>query len=630
MPIEYELPNFLAWLPWAVLYWLIVVFCLTMAGLFVGFLVAAVERGPAAAAGRTIRALKGGLADLFRISPRRVGALARLAVKESIRRRVVVVFAVFILVLLFAGWFLDPGSPEPSRLYLSFVLTATSYLVLLLALFLSAFSLPIDIRTRTLHTVVTKPVRPSEIVLGRMLGFTIIGTGLLAVMGAASFVFVTLGLSHNHTLAPEDLKPIGQAVRGQPRAQVGETDRVHGHRHRVYVDPSGKGLVETGAGHYHELTVSGSGSETRYTLGSPQGMLVARVPVYGKMRFRDRDGLDATEGINVGDEWMYRGYIQGGSPAALIWTFEGIREESFPEEFPVEMNIGVFRTHKGNIEKGVLGSIAVRNPETGLKVEVSVFESTEFGIKRLTIPRRITEYDFANAQVVPRKIETPDGVQFDPPPSELDPSLAERRQFDLYEDLVADGKVEIWLRCLEPGQYFGAAQADLYLRAKDAPFWFNFVKGYFGIWLQMVLVIAFGVMFSTFLSGAIAMIATLGTLVGGFFVLFMSQLARGEVHGGGPLEALIRLVTQENLVTDLGPGLGTTLVKMFDTVMEGGLWVISSLLPAFGRFSFADYVAYGFDISPQLVLIRACSALAFVVPTFVAGYFFLKTREVAR
>ncbi len=59
------------------------------------------------------------------------------------------------------------------------MLTATSYLVLLLALFLSAFSLPADIQSRTLHTVVTKPVRPSEIVLGRILGFTIVGTALL-------------------------------------------------------------------------------------------------------------------------------------------------------------------------------------------------------------------------------------------------------------------------------------------------------------------------------------------------------------------------------------------------------------------------------------------------------------------
>ncbi len=51
--------------------------------------------------------VKRGLRDLFSISPRRILALAWLAVQESLRRRVLVGFAVFLLILLFAGWFLD-------------------------------------------------------------------------------------------------------------------------------------------------------------------------------------------------------------------------------------------------------------------------------------------------------------------------------------------------------------------------------------------------------------------------------------------------------------------------------------------------------------------------------------------
>ena len=53
-----------------------------------------------------------------------------------------------------------------------------------------------------------------------------------------------------------------------------------------------------------------------------------------------------------------------------------------------------------------------------------------------------------------------------------------------------DGRLEIRLQCLEPQQYFGMAQADLYIRAADGSFAWNFCKGYLGIWLQMVLVIA--------------------------------------------------------------------------------------------------------------------------------------------
>ena len=627
MVIE-ELPSFLQWFPLASAYWLIAVASLAAAGLLVGLLVAAVEHGPLAGLGRTLRVLSAGVGDAARISPRRVWALAWLAVKESIRRRVVVVFAIFIMVLLFAGWFLDPASPDPGRLYMSFVLTATSYLVLLLALFLSAFSLPADIRSKTLHTVVTKPVRPSEIILGRMLGFTIIGTGLLVVMALLSYAFVVYGLDHDHTLTAEDLRLEGRVVEDQPRIRVGNTGKAAGHRHLVVIDASGKGRTDTMRGHWHEVSVAGSGDQARYELGPPKGMLVARVPVYGEIRFRDREGLDTAEGINVGDEWAYRGYVQGASPAAMIWTFQDVSEKVFPEGLPVEMTIGVFRTYKGDIERGVLGSISVRNPDNGLTVEVEIFESKEFGTKELTIPGKIAR--FASAQVIPQRIEGLEGVRFIPEQSKLDPGLAQKREFDLFEDLVAnDGRTEIWVRCLEPSQYFGGAQRDLYLRAADAPFALNFVKGYFGIWLQMVLVIGFGVMFSTFLSGSVAMIATLGTLVGGFFSEFMSQLAHGEVHGGGPLEAATRLVLQENLFSEL-TGLWTTIMEMADTVLEVFLWAISSMVPPFGEFSYAEYVACGFDISSGSILIGSVKALGFLLPVFVVSYFFLKTREVAR
>ena len=49
----------------------------------------------------------------------------------------VVVFVVFVLILLFAGWFIDPANPNPARLYIDLVLTPTCYLMLLLALFLA-------------------------------------------------------------------------------------------------------------------------------------------------------------------------------------------------------------------------------------------------------------------------------------------------------------------------------------------------------------------------------------------------------------------------------------------------------------------------------------------------------------
>ena len=108
----------------------------------------------------------------------------------------------------------------------------------------------------------------------------------------------------------------------------------------------------------------------------------------------------------------------------------------------------------------------------------------------------------------------------------------------------------------------------MYLRAADASFALNFVKGYLGIWLQTVLVIALGVMFSTFLSGPVAMLATLGTLVGGFFNDFMFRLATGQTYGGGPFESIIRILTQQNVTSEAEPGLRTTVAQTLDQVAE--------------------------------------------------------------
>jgi hypothetical protein len=594
-----DVVPFFQWLPGALLTWLVVVAIVAGMATVVAWLVAAVRHGPMVAVKLTWRLLRGAVVDLVRMSPRRVSALAWLSIKESIRRRVVIVFIVFILILSFAGWFLDPGSINPGRLYLSFVLTATSYLLLLLALFLSTLSLPADIKNRTLHTVVTKPVRSSEIVLGRILGFAAVGTCLLVFMGVTCYVFVVRGLAHTHELTADDLRPVQSAAAGEPTGMQGSTSRANRHSHKVIIDPSGQGHVEMEQGHWHKLSVKKDGDKASYQIGSPEGMLLARVPVYGKLSFRGRQGELAEKGDNTGDEWTYRSYVEGGTLAAMVWKFHGVTEKAFPHGLPVEMSIGIFRTHKGTIEKGVPGCLAVRNPDTGEKIDVRIFEAKEY---------------VTDVQSIPRELHTADG-----------------QPRDLFRDMVDDkGEIEVWLTCVVPKQYFGAAQADLYLRAGDASFALNFAKGYLGIWLQMMLVIGLGVMFSTFLSGPVALMTTLGTLLGGFFHEFMFKLATGQTYGGGPWESLIRILTQQGETVEMEPGLRTAAALTLDQVTQFWMRLMAAVIPDFGRFSFSDYVADGFNISGDTALMFACRALGFLVPVFVAAYLCLKTREVAK
>ncbi len=158
----------------------------------------------------------------------------------------------------------------------------------------------------------------------------------------------------------------------------------------------------------------------------------------------------------------------------------------------------------------------------------------------------------------------------------------------------------------------------------------NFIKSYIAIWVQMLLVTGFGVMFSTFLSGPVAMMATLATIVMGYFKQFVLDVAHGAALGGGPIESLIRIFKQQNLTVEFEPGLTTDVVKASDTVFMWAMERITSLLPDFRHFDNVDYLAHGFDIPPEVVLVQVFTALGYVAAVFAVGYFFLRTREVAR
>jgi hypothetical protein len=136
--------------------------------------------------------------DLLGISLKRIMAIASLTFKEAIRRKALFVFVVFCIMFMFAGWFLTRGGDKPQlqvKLYISFVLTSITWLLLTVMLLLSCWGIPEDIRLRSLHTVVTKPTRRVEIVIGRIFGFGGIGLVVLGVMSVAGYVWIQRQLS---------------------------------------------------------------------------------------------------------------------------------------------------------------------------------------------------------------------------------------------------------------------------------------------------------------------------------------------------------------------------------------------------------------------------------------------------
>ena len=603
MVLEEEIPKFATWIGPALLWYVFAGSLVAVFAAALAWLTQSVLYGPLAAGDRVYRGVLTGLADLAGMSPRRIWALARLAIQESLRRNVLVALGLFLLIVLFAGWFLDPKSVNPGKLYLGFILGATNLLVCMVTLVLSVFSLPADIKAKAIQTVTTKPVRTGEIVLGRILGFSIVGTVLLVIMGLIGWGFVVRSVSHGHTVAVEDtieLKDVGGTVTGFE----GRSSLDRGHRHRIELDAAGNGWTDNVQGHRHAVRRSGDG----YTIGAAEGLLEARRPLRGSLRFLDREGRPSTKGISVGSEWTYRQYIEGGSLAAAIWKFEGISEREYSNGLPLEMIVRVFRTYKGSIEKGIKGSVRVRNPASGLQSDPFYFTAREFTIDSLLIPRKLAS------------TSTDGGT----------------RQVDLFQDIVADGRVEVILQCLEPAQYYGVAQADFYLRAGDGSFALNYAKSCLGILFSMLLVTAMGVMFSTFLGGPLALFATLAVVMVGQFREFIQRLFESQVTGdssivpgGGPIESLYRIVTQESITVDLAPSPAVQIMKTFDTFLLAPMRLLAGIFPSLSSLGTSDFVAGGFDIPFDLVAEHGMETLGYLLAFFIAGAFCLRAREVA-
>jgi hypothetical protein len=583
---------------------LLVFLGLSLAGLVIGFAISASRYGFMRGGDVTYHTIAGGLRELWDTTPRRVWAIARLAVKESWRRRVIVALVVFLVVLLFASWFLHTNHRQPARLYLSFVIATSTFLVLGVGWLLSAFSLPNDFKSKTIYTVVTKPVRAGEIILGRIIGFAIVATALLAVMGLVSYVFVVRSLDHTHRLTAADLT---RQETADGAVLEGQTSIEDGHSHQVTIDERALDegdFVETDLmnGHTHEIRRDGDA----FRVSGPIGFLQARVPKYGKLRFIDRSGAAKDRGISVGSEWTYRSFIDGNTPATAIWTFDGVNEAidagqpADERMLRVALIVRVFRTHKGIVGQALQGTLQLRNPRTDTTSQPIIFDALDQQVREFNIPRKV--------------LSTAD------------------QEIDVFDDLVSDdGQIEVRVQCVDRGQYFGFAQADCYLRLPDGSPIVSLAKVYVSIWVQAIIVIAVGVTISTLVSGPVAMLFTSAFIILGFYREKFLDIATGNVYGGGPAESVVRIANQSNMMTALDEGIGTTLVLGFDQfIARPIMWCIGQCLPDFSALSTAKFAAEGYNVPWDRVFQDATTAVGYVVALSILGFFLLRTREIAR
>ncbi|MFB0525795.1 MAG: ABC transporter permease, partial [Phycisphaerae bacterium] len=118
---------------------------------------------------------------------RSIWAVATNTIRQALRMKFAAAFVILLLVLLpVMGASMTGDGTLKGRLqtFVSYGLSLTSILLCLLTIVVSAYSLTSDIKQRQIYTVITKPIRRFQLLLGKLLGVILLDMALLVLFSA--------------------------------------------------------------------------------------------------------------------------------------------------------------------------------------------------------------------------------------------------------------------------------------------------------------------------------------------------------------------------------------------------------------------------------------------------------------
>jgi ABC-type transport system involved in multi-copper enzyme maturation permease subunit len=597
------------------------------------------------------------LREATKVRWRRLYSIAWHTVIESVRRMWApyVVAVLFVVFLAFTNWFLGQGRvAELARMFVTALAIVGSLLISLMIWVLVPISIPNDIRAQTIYTVVTKPVRRLELIWGRLLGFMALVTVIVLVMGGISLAYLERVVRSRVPSSMAAASRAEQAGRTDEarrlREQAQQLDNRMSARVPVYgsltfIDSRGLQRVrgiEVGSEDVNRTHIEGaSPSKAIWRFGrvpdpsNPRLVLDRRIPVerllkpdsiegvedqFYRTRFEQREvqlrlvspDLKASETRPLNNRMkrledrakeiqrrldQMRAQEQELRVNARSLDQQGKKSEAdaarsradqmHSPPIPVEMTFNVFRTTKGQLGEAVRATLVVSNPlRPDLSPSRDLFPIHEYYTIRRSFPARM---------------------------------------------LVGSmGNLNIDVQCVTPSQFLGMADEDLYILASQGLFWNNFIRGLSGLWLQALVITSVGLFAGTFLSWPVALVLTLAVIFGGQLAIgFLDQFSKGNVQGGGPFESMIRLVTHENLASELPATPGVVAAKTFDLFLTPILNRLIYVVPNLAAIDVSNKVASGFAVTDDLLINQFLIGLGYAIPLTTAAYFILKKREVA-
>lgn len=132
---------------------------------------------------------------------RSIWAVAVNTIKQAIRMKIAVIFILLLAVLLPVMALTSTGDNTLKgklQTFVSYGLSLTSLLLCLLTLIVSVFTLASDIEHRQIYTVITKPIRRSQYIFGKLLGVLLLSGALLVLFSGAIYGIVVYAPTYLH------------------------------------------------------------------------------------------------------------------------------------------------------------------------------------------------------------------------------------------------------------------------------------------------------------------------------------------------------------------------------------------------------------------------------------------------
>jgi hypothetical protein len=153
---------------------------------------------------------------------------------------------------------------------------------------------------------------------------------------------------------------------------------------------------------------------------------------------------------------------------------------------------------------------------------------------------------------------------------------------------------------------------------------------------MLMLICMVGGTASTSVKGPVATLLTFSLIIlGAYMRPSMEKMVedyshQGRILGGGALESFYRLITQMNQQSPLPDNFGSRLMVWIDSGILEVLRQMRHVIPNFSHYLTAtEYSANGFDVPLDASLLPGiATALAYLIPCLLIGYFSLSLREL--